>query len=224
VADEHRDLAFDVVARGFAAGEVTRRTALRRLLGLGFAAALPSALLARPARAGDFVDCSLELDGTSCSDGNVCNGVETCQGGVCAPGIALDCDDGNQCTTDSCDPVVGCAATDVADGTPCNQNGGTICMSGTCVPGSDPTVPNTFITRDPGTRTRDRTPSFKFRSEPTGATFECSIDGGRFKVCSSPHQLKRLSLGRHVFKVRAVLENVRDPTPAEHRFKVVRKS
>jgi hypothetical protein len=44
------------------------------------------------------------------SDGNVCNGVEACDGvGACQHGTPLDCDDGNLCTQDSCDPLSGCA-------------------------------------------------------------------------------------------------------------------
>src|SRR5580704_1572754 len=46
--------------------------------------------------------------GTSCSDGNLCNGMETCDGtGVCQPGTPVDVDDGDACTTDRCDPTSG---------------------------------------------------------------------------------------------------------------------
>jgi Dictyostelium (slime mold) repeat len=39
----------------------------------------------------------------------VCNGDETCDGaGNCVGGMPLDCDDGNLCTPDSCEPVGGC--------------------------------------------------------------------------------------------------------------------
>jgi hypothetical protein len=41
-----------------------------------------------------------------CNDGNPCNGEETCnlelQG--CNPGVPLECDDGLECTVDTCDP------------------------------------------------------------------------------------------------------------------------
>jgi len=69
-------------------------------------------------------------DGTSCSDGNACNGAETCQGGTCVAGGALDCDDGIRCTSDACDPTIGCihdltgcsctVDADCDDGNPCN--------------------------------------------------------------------------------------------------------
>lgn len=73
------------------------------------------------------------LDGANCSDGDVCNGIETCQGGQCAPGTPLNCDDGNGCTIDlPCDPATGChynpkpgcctADADCADSSLCTIN------------------------------------------------------------------------------------------------------
>jgi hypothetical protein len=47
-------------------------------------------------------------NGTSCNDTSVCNGAETCQSGQCISSPALNCDDGNPCTTDSCDGTAGC--------------------------------------------------------------------------------------------------------------------
>ena len=47
-----------------------------------------------------------------CSDGNVCNGEETCDSEVgCRSGEPLECDDGIACTEDSCDPKLGCVFT-----------------------------------------------------------------------------------------------------------------
>jgi hypothetical protein len=69
-------------------------------------------------------------DGTGCPDANVCNGAEVCQSGLCAPGTPLNCDDGNQCTTDTCDTLAGCLHTPLANGTPCGV--GLTCQSGTC--------------------------------------------------------------------------------------------
>jgi hypothetical protein len=83
--------------------------------------------------------CSVSAD---CSDGSVCNGNETCQGGVCAAGIPLLCNDGNPCTTNSCDPVLGCRSVPVANGFPCPDgdvcNGAETCLSGVCVFGAAP--------------------------------------------------------------------------------------
>src|SRR2546428_2140272 len=79
-------------------------------------------------------------NGTSCSDGNACNGAETCQAGLCAPGVALNCNDSNPCTADTCDPVAGCRSTAGADGTPCSGGDGCYgretCQGGGCDAGA----------------------------------------------------------------------------------------
>jgi hypothetical protein len=46
--------------------------------------------------------------GTKCDNGNVCDGIETCdRDGRCAAGVPTPTDDGNACTIDSCDPRQG---------------------------------------------------------------------------------------------------------------------
>lgn len=52
-----------------------------------------------------------KANGTSCADGTVCNGNETCQFGTCAAGTPLACNDGDSCTTDSCNAQTGCLFT-----------------------------------------------------------------------------------------------------------------
>jgi MYXO-CTERM domain-containing protein len=78
-------------------------------------------------------------DGTVCGDGDTCNGEEACAAGVCSPGTALDCDDQNQCTVDTCDPLAGCGSMNAAAGTACDD--GDACATpdtcdgnGVCVP------------------------------------------------------------------------------------------
>jgi hypothetical protein len=83
--------------------------------------------------------------------------------------------------------------------------------------------PNTTITKKPGAKTTDRTPTFKFTSTINPATFECRLDSGAFKSCGSPLTTKKLSLGHHLFKVRAIAGGATDPTPAQVSFKVVKK-
>ncbi len=84
--------------------------------------------------------CTRDAD---CSDGNACNGSETCQGGVCVAGLPPNCDDGNPCTRD-CDPAVGCLHTPVADGKPCSDGNACTapdtCQGGTCTSG--PALPD----------------------------------------------------------------------------------
>lgn len=74
-------------------------------------------------------------EGTSCSDGNVCNGFEACNtAGICVAGAPPSIDDGNRCTTDSCDPVLGAQHAPVAPGTSCDDgnvcNGVAVCAEG----------------------------------------------------------------------------------------------
>ncbi len=60
---------------------------------------------------GDCCDtgCRFESAGSSCTDGDMCNGDEACDGaGTCNPGTALNCDDGEPCTADTCDALSGC--------------------------------------------------------------------------------------------------------------------
>lgn len=79
-------------------------------------------------------------DGTSCPDANLCNGDETCQAGVCTPGTPPVCDDGNPCTTDSCDPQNGCQHVAMTNGTPCPNgtvcDGAETCQNGACTAGA----------------------------------------------------------------------------------------
>ena len=65
-----------------------------------------------------------ELNGTPCDDGDVCTIGDSCQEGACYGGAALACDDGNACTTDSCDSESGCTnvTIDCDDGNACTAD------------------------------------------------------------------------------------------------------
>jgi hypothetical protein len=86
----------------------------------------------------------------------------------------------------------------------------------------DTTPPETTITKGPSGLTNDETPTFEFASTDTGASFACSIDGGGFSPCTSPHTTAPLQLGPHTFRVRAsdAASNA-DLTPATRSFRVV---
>jgi hypothetical protein len=75
-------------------------------------------------------------NGTSCSNSNICDGTETCEGLLCVSGTDdLDCDDDDPCTKDLCHPVDGCNNPLVEDNSPClddNLCDGQYCLSGTC--------------------------------------------------------------------------------------------
>jgi hypothetical protein len=99
--------------------------------------------------------------GTSCSDGNACNGAETCTASAtCVAGPSPLVDDGNPCTTDTCDPTAGVQHTPVTSGTECADenacDGAETCnASGVCVAGSPPQIddhnPCTADSCDPAT-------------------------------------------------------------------------
>ncbi|MFW5921179.1 MAG: putative metal-binding motif-containing protein, partial [Polyangiales bacterium] len=48
------------------------------------------------------VGCTHTPEDGFCDDGNFCNGEETCSATGCQPGIPPECDDGDDCTDDSC--------------------------------------------------------------------------------------------------------------------------
>ncbi|MFL5780716.1 MAG: kelch repeat-containing protein [Thermoleophilaceae bacterium] len=83
---------------------------------------------------------------------------------------------------------------------------------------SDPldlTPPETTLVGGPSGLTGRRTARFAFVSSEAGGSFQCRLDGGAFKPCSSPRLYAGLKDGKHTFRVRAVdaAGNV-DPSPA----------
>jgi hypothetical protein len=104
---------------------------------------------------------------------------------------------------------------------PCSAEGGGNGGPGSG-PGSGQSAPRTFLRGKPAKRTTDRTPTFRFGSDQSQAHFECRLDGKPFRSCRSPFTTRRLSLGRHRFRVRAFLPGGgRDPTAASYGFRVV---
>ncbi len=73
------------------------------------------------------------LNGGDCTDGDVCTLADHCEAGVCV-GAVIDCDDGNLCTTDLCDPSGGCVysfnSSSCDDEDPCTVVDK--CAGGTC--------------------------------------------------------------------------------------------
>ena len=81
------------------------------------------------------------VDGTSCSDGDACTTGDTCSAGLCVGGAPPNCDDGNVCTENSCNPATGlCVSTNntapCSDGDACTT--GDACSVGLCVGGAPP--------------------------------------------------------------------------------------
>jgi hypothetical protein len=85
----------------------------------------------------------------------------------------------------------------------------------------DSRAPTSELTHWPAGPTADRTPTFRFRSDEAGSTFQCRTDDGGWTGCAPPTSLRRLALGRHVFAVRAI-DRAGNVGPAERQaFKVV---
>ncbi|MDX6581049.1 MAG: large repetitive protein, partial [Solirubrobacterales bacterium] len=83
--------------------------------------------------------------------------------------------------------------------------------------------PETTIDSGPaaGSTITNRTPTFTFSSSEGGSSFACSVDGGPFTACDSPHTLASLADGAHTFEVRATDAAANaDPTPASRSFTV----
>ena len=59
---------------------------------------------------------------TACTDNSACTKNDSCASGKCAPGLVVNCDDGNACTLDSCDVSKGCVNTNVADNAACGND------------------------------------------------------------------------------------------------------
>ena len=90
-------------------------------------------------------------------------------------------------------------------------------------PQPDVVAPKTRIDHGPKSQTKKRRITFRFSSDDTAATYECSLDGKPFQPCASPLR-KRVGKGRHSFAVRAVdaAGNVDQPA-ARLSFKVMPK-
>lgn len=85
----------------------------------------------------------------------------------------------------------------------------------------DNVAPETVIDGGPSGSVTQDSATFQFSSE-AGAQFECSLDGGSWSACTSPHALTGLSKGAHTFQVRAsdAALNV-DASPASRTWTIV---
>lgn len=84
--------------------------------------------------------CTHTPNDGECEDGSLCTNDDRCAEGLCGPGSLVNCDDDNSCTTDSCDPEIGCTHDKHPEGTPCSDGNlciiGDRCTDGNCVAGS----------------------------------------------------------------------------------------
>ncbi len=82
-------------------------------------------------------------------------------------------------------------------------------------------APQTFFRRKPAKRSGDRTPTFRFSSNRSDATFQCKLDKGRYRACRSPFT-RKLGFGPHTLRVRARDGGQVDPSPATYGFTILR--
>jgi DNA-directed RNA polymerase specialized sigma24 family protein len=68
----------------------------------------------------------------------------------------------------------------------------------------DTVAPNTTITSGPKASTKSKSAMFSFSASESGARFECRLDKGDWRGCSSSKTYSGLKKGTHVFHVRAV--------------------
>lgn len=88
-------------------------------------------------------------------------------------------------------------------------------------PTSDITAPTAKITKGPKAKSTSTTAKFKFNSNEAGSSFECKLDKGKFKKCKSPKTYKKLKVGKHIFKVRAIDKAGNVGKPAKKKFTVL---
>ena len=73
-----------------------------------------------------------------CDDNDACTTVDVCSGGACRGGIPPNCNDGNLCTDDACNPALGCThafnSAFCDDGSACTVDDA--CRAGACIGGS----------------------------------------------------------------------------------------
>ena len=85
----------------------------------------------------------------------------------------------------------------------------------------DTTAPATTLTGGPKGTIRSRTARFTFRSNEAGSRFQCKLDKGAWKACSSPKTYRNLKKGSHTFQVRAIdrAGNL-DRTPSKRAWRI----
>ncbi len=81
-------------------------------------------------------------------------------------------------------------------------------------------APDTIIKKKPAKTSHNRFIKIKFKSTIPGSTFKCSLDGKKFKSCSSPYE-KRLGFGNHKVKIQAFSPfGIAETTPAKVKFRI----
>jgi hypothetical protein len=88
----------------------------------------------------------------------------------------------------------------------------------------DEVSPSATITKSPKNKTKKKTATFEFTGSDTRtiANFQCSLDGGAFASCTSPHTVT-VKKGKHTFEVRAIDQAGNVGAPASDTWKRKKK-
>ncbi len=84
-------------------------------------------------------------------------------------------------------------------------------------------VPDLTITAGPAGKTKDKTPTFGFKSSASPAKFSCSLDDASPVSCTSPFTTKKLKKGKHTFAVFATDAAGNRSVKVSRTFKVKKK-
>ncbi|HUC07112.1 MAG TPA: hypothetical protein VMR96_03400, partial [Solirubrobacterales bacterium] len=88
-------------------------------------------------------------------------------------------------------------------------------------PPADATAPDTTINSGPAATTTATTASFSFSATESNSTFQCKLDSGAWGSCTSAKTYSSLSIGSHVFSVKATdAAGNTDATPATDNWTV----
>lgn len=107
------------------------------------------------------------------------------------------------------------SATDFAIGAPTPRRNTITPTEAAC------TIPSFAITGP--SRTKDRTPTFRFTASEPVANVQCKVDAAPFAACASPHTTKRLKPGRHTLRVRGAATDDGTVGTSSKPFKVKRR-
>jgi hypothetical protein len=121
----------------------------------------------------------MPISGVVCDDGNACTVSDMCRDGRCI-GTPTTCDDRNPCTTDACDPRLGCTFMPISgvvcdDGNACTVSD--TCIMGTCT-GTPRTCPDRTCYMVTGC---DPMLGCTYRPAPRGTP--CMTEGGGLGNC-----------------------------------------
>ena len=90
----------------------------------------------------------------------------------------------------------------------------------------DSTLPHTRITMGPGTKTRKRSPVFRFADvsgDPASTSFLCKVNRGKWTPCSAPFHMRHLRFKSYVLWVKGIdTAGNEEKVGAKWHFRVVR--